>query len=122
MNKNTYVVSVKKFGFRYKRAPFKIVMEIEVASTQDGHAYVTEQVMKQFAKRRGKRWSSIRVKDFRVVDEVGLKRLRAAAKASVTISRKRAAKKAAVTRAKNKAAMQARAVKTVENIVNYMMN
>lgn len=85
-----------------------IVVETRVKSKAAAQAFIVSQVMAAYEKRSGKRWISCRVKDFRVVDELGLKRLQAAAKASATIRRRRGAKKAAATRAKLKAARIAR--------------
>lgn len=106
-----YVVSVNRDCWRYPK--LTIVIEAHVASRAEGKRFITEKVMSAFEKRlRGKmgRWPSVRIKDLRIVDDVGLKRLQAAAKASVTVRRKRAAKKAAATRAKK----QASAVKAKE--------
>lgn len=66
--------------------------------------FITRQLRAQFERRRGKhwsRWNTMRIHDYRIVDAEGLTRLRAAAKASVTIRRKRAAVKAAATRWRN---------------------
>lgn len=102
------VVSIKRD--RYCQPKLTIVVEARVSSESAARKFVTEQIMAFFEKRRGKHRNWMRVKDFRIVDEVGLKRLQAAAKASVTLRRKRAAKKAAATRAKNKARLAARIV------------
>lgn len=104
------VVSVSRD--RYYWPKLTIVVEARVSSVKQGQRFITKQVMAAFTRRmRGKkvgRFISVRVKDFRIVDEAGLKRLRAAAKASATVRRKRAAKRAAATRAKNRAAQARR--------------
>lgn len=109
------VVSIHRDRWYYPK--LSIIVEARVSSAAAAQRFITEQVMNSFVKRmRGKKgqYISIRVKDFRVVDEAGLKRLKAAAKASATVRRKRAAKKAAATRAKNKAARIARTAKARE--------
>lgn len=95
------VVSVKRDRWFWPK--LTITVEARVTSESAGQKFITKQVMDAYAKRGGKVYVRIKVKDYRVVDEAGLRRLRAAAKASVTIRRRRAAKKAAVTRAKRKA-------------------
>lgn len=101
------VVSVDRDRYYYPK--LTIVVEARVSSAAAGEQFITAQVMRLYEKRRkGKfaKFSSMRVKEFRVVDEVGLRRLQAAAKASVTIRKKRAAKRAAETRARNRAVRQ----------------
>lgn len=98
------VVTVHRDRWRFPKLTIKV--EANVSSEAAGRKFVERRILELFDKRsRGKFgiYSSMRVFDFRVVDEVGLRRLRAAAKASATLRRKRAAKKAAETRAKNKA-------------------
>lgn len=100
-----YVVSIHRD--RYTHPVLKIVVEAKVRHEVEGQAFITTQIMAAYEKRcRGKlsKYSSMRIKEYRVVDEAGLKRLLAAAKASVTLRRKRAAQKAAETRRKNAAA------------------
>jgi hypothetical protein len=83
----------------------KVVDEARVSSAAAGEKFITQRVMNAYKKRMdGKKgaYISIRVKEYRVVDATGLKRLQAAAKASVTLRRRRAAKKAAATRVKNR--------------------
>ena len=101
---NHIVVSIKRFG--YCRPRLTIVVEAHVSSALAGEKFIAAQVLAGYQKRRNGKFyndtGTMRVKDYRVVDEKGLKRLYAAAKASVTIRRKMAAKKAAGTRAQNR--------------------
>ena len=97
-----FVVSVRRD--RYFQPKLTIVVEARVSSAAAGERFITRLIMEAYAKRSGKkfgRFASMRVFNYRIVDEQGLKRLYAAAKASVTLRRKRAAKKAAETRRKN---------------------
>lgn len=112
MSKQMIVVSVKRDRWFWPK--LTIVIEARVPSAAAGEAFITKQVMAAYRKLRGKVRHYVQTKDYRVLDEVGLKRLRAAAKASATIRRKRGAKKAAVTRAKNKAARLARTARARE--------
>lgn len=101
MNKHS-VVSIHRD--RWSRPKLTINIEARVPSVAAGERFIAEQVMAAYSKRiRAKlgRWASMRIVEFRVVDEQGLKRLMAAAKASVTIRRRLAAKKAAATRKRN---------------------
>src|SRR4051812_7847615 len=93
---------------RYYWPKLRITVAARVASPTAAKAYIAGKLMASFEKLncRG-RFPRIPVYDYRIVDEAGLKRLYAAAKASATVRRKRGAKKAAVTRARNRAAQQA---------------
>jgi len=99
------VVSVRRD--RYFRPKLTIVVEGRCSSQAAAERFITGLIMAAYAKRSGKkfgRFASMRVFNYRVVDELGLKRLSAAAKASVTIRRRMAAKKAAETRRRNRVA------------------
>jgi len=99
------VVSIERKGYRYPK--LTIVVHTQATTAAAARRIITDKIMAGYDKRcRGtmREYSSMRIKEYRVVDELGLKRLLAAAKASVTIRRKRAAKKAAATRAKNRQA------------------
>jgi hypothetical protein len=102
---NHYVVIVHRD--RYSWPKLHITVEHVCKTESAAEKFITNRLRALYDKRsRGHfgRWPSMRVFDFRVVDAVGLRRLQAAAKASVTIRRQRAAQKAAKTRARNLAA------------------
>lgn len=102
---------------RWFRPVLKITVEARFLSTAQASSYITKRVMALYEKRSKRRrsvWTRMTVYDFRIVDEVGLKRLQAAAKASVTLRRRRAAKKAAATRAKRREALR-RSIRTLPN-------
>jgi hypothetical protein len=106
MVKNKFFVVAINRG-TYGHNGFKVNVIREVASTAAGRAIIREMVLTEYEKRqsafrRGSSWNRkvhVRMDDLRVVDEVGLKRLHAAAKADKTRLRKKAAQKAAKTRA-----------------------
>jgi len=103
MPKPYYVVTVLRDCFSHPK--LTVVIETLVSSVAGGERFIARALMKRFKSKDVRTpYPRIAVKDWRVVDVDGLKRLRAAAKASVTLRRKRAAKKAAATRARNKAA------------------
>lgn len=97
---NNIVVSIHRDT--WSRPKLTITVEARLGTQATAQEFITRKVMEAYDARTGKRFKYIKVKDYRVVDEVGLRRLQAAAKASATIRRKRAAKKAAATRARNK--------------------
>lgn len=103
--KEHIVVSLQRHGYSWPR--LVVTVEARVSSATAAERFVIDEVLKAYAKRTGRTRVTCKVKDMRVVDELGLKRLLAAAKASVTIRRKRAAKKGILTRARN-AAMKGR--------------
>lgn len=101
---NFYVVCVKRDCFRFPKLTVKILTE--VPNLLAGARFITEMIMSLYEKRRAQKMGkhpNMRIEDYRVLDETGLKRLQSAAKASATLRRKRAAKKAAETRAKKAA-------------------
>lgn len=101
---NFYVVCVKRDSYRFPKLTVKILTEVPNLLT--GARFITEMIMSLYEKRRVQKMGkhpSMRIEDYRVLDETGLKRLQSAAKASATLRRKRAAKKAAETRAKKAA-------------------
>lgn len=101
---NFYVVCVKRDSYRFPKLTVKILTE--VPNLLAGARFITEMIMSLYEKRRTQKmgkYPSMRIEDYRVLDETGLKRLQSAAKASATLRRKRAAKKAAETRAKKAA-------------------
>lgn len=102
---NLFVVSVDRD--RWYQPKLTVTVLARVPSERAGERFITSKVMEAYARRcksKFGRMPSMRVKEMRLVDELGLKRLQAAAKASVTLRRRRAAKRAAATRAKNRAA------------------
>lgn len=103
MSKKHYVVAIERKGFCFPR--LKIVVLAKGVSPAAGRRFITDTIMAAYDKKiKGtvRQWASIRINEYRVVDEKGLKRLNAAAKASVTLARRRAAKKAAATRKRNR--------------------
>jgi hypothetical protein len=98
-----FVVAIERKGFRFPK--LTIVVLAQGVTPAAGRRFITDTIMAAYDKKvKGtvRQWASIRIKEYRVVDEKGLKRLRAAAKASITLSRRRAAKKAAATRKRNR--------------------
>jgi hypothetical protein len=99
-----HVVAIERKGYRYPK--LTVVVLAQVASVTAGRRYITDLIMSTFDKvsrgRRMRQYPRMSIKDYRVVDEKGLRRLRAAAKASITLARRRAAKKAAATRKRNR--------------------
>lgn len=94
-----FVVIVHRDRWSWPRLTLTVEGRFKTREAAD--LYITNRLRATFDKRRGRhwsRWNSMRIHDFRVVDAVGLKRLQAAAKASVTIRRKRAAQKAVQTK------------------------
>lgn len=97
------VVSIHRDRYFWPKLTVKV--EARCSTETAANTFITLWVMDAYRNNlRGRSRKYINVKDFRIVDEVGLRRLLAAAKASATIRRKRAAKKAAATRAKNRLA------------------
>jgi hypothetical protein len=83
-----YVVTVHRD--RFYKPKLKVIIEARVFSAAAGERLITAKVMKTFHNRVFRGPSPyIPVKDWRVVDANGLKRLQSAAKASVTRRRKR---------------------------------
>ncbi len=96
---NHFVVIVHRDRYFWPKLTLSVVKRCKTPAA--GDAYITQCIMALYEKRcRGKfsPHSSMRVQEFRVVDETGLKRLQAACKASVTVRRRRAAKKAVQTK------------------------
>lgn len=100
-----HVVSVERKGYFWPRLIVERVLSVVNRTTAE--AFITTKVMDAYNKYKETR-RSIPITNYRIVDDEGLKRLRAAAKASVTLHRRRAAKKGAITRAKNRALTERR--------------
>ena len=99
----SFVVSVNRNGWSWPKLSIVILGTCSTPAAAD--AFINRHLRRLYEKRRGGRfskYSSMRVSDFRVVDAAGLKRLYAAAQASVTIRRKRAAKTGVITRLRNR--------------------
>jgi len=98
-----HVVSIDRKGWRNPKLTVTVLFV--TMQTSAAKRFMTDLVMAGYEKRvRGRmsQYSSMRIKEYRIVDDEGLKRLRAAAKGSITRRRRIAAKKAAATRKRNR--------------------
>jgi len=97
------VVSIQRD--RWFQPKLKIIEHTRARNEKDAQRFIDAQILASYARRSRRKFGSysmMRVTEFRIVDELGLKRLHAAAKASATLRRRRGAKKAAATRARRR--------------------
>jgi hypothetical protein len=106
----SYIV-VKITRDRWFWPVLKVTTVTEKPSEESAKQYITEYIMAIYERRINSKikmgpYSRVYVPELRTVTREGLKRLQAAAKASVTVRRRRAAAKAAKTRAARAARIQ----------------